>query len=586
MLLIATMIPCRHRCLLTWLAFLLTFPALPQGLTAVAATKVGVWSDRINREWWAAHPNPEDWITERKSIHEQLLVVHQKLGTERAVKNANFAGWMNHLKWLAIFPADWKSDATFGQDEGWKAYRQLGANTRLRDAFLNALSPYDDQERALAIYSGLQQTHPEEVGDYTALAVALALVFDQPFPAGWPHHFVDPSDVPRPQVTPAERFLFYVHSSQNRGSLVFDPRRLSAAELKFVIDTPITIPELSDLQQKVQVPLDKLFTAVKYDLTRLESGDYIWPHGSYTLTKISQRGGLCVDQAYFTVQTAKAKGIPSIIFLGQGNSGEHAWIGYLERAGLWRFDLAKLRNENYPVGQAYDPQTWRRLTDSECQFLSRRRQSGGAYRFARNFLTWAELNSGADFAIESTRLARKAAPEYLWAWEEESRRLSESNATVEVKARFWKDWINAFSKQKDLRFRGQKRLLALLEEAGEEARYNRLLADIIRINKSQRFDLVVGVAAERVFVHVENKRWEEADQTFRSAMTKLRTKGGGHLFYQLVQPYVQTCLEEGKTDYAVEAMRQSKRSFDAVEGSILDKDLKELHALVEAKAKR
>ena len=64
--------------------------------------------------------------------------------------------------------------------------------------------------------------------------------------------------------------------------------------------------------------------------------------------------------------------VPNIVFLGQGNSGEHAWIGYLERYGNWRFDLTKFRNEDYPVGQAFDPQTWRRLTDSECQFLNRR----------------------------------------------------------------------------------------------------------------------------------------------------------------------------------------------------------------------
>ena len=101
-------------------------------------------------------------------------------------------------------------------------------------------------------------------------------------------------------------------------------------------------------------------------------------------------------------------------------------------------------------------------------------------------------------------------------------------------------------------------------------------------NRNQRSDLVVAVAAERVFVHIENKDWARARTTFRTAMTKLRTKAGGHLFYQLVQPYVQSCLEENKTDYAREAMNEAGRSFEARAGSILDRDLRELAALVRA----
>ena len=94
----------------------------------------------------------------------------------------------------------------------------------------------------------------------------------------------------------------------------------------------------------------------------------------------------------------------------------------------------------------------------------------------------------------------------------------------------------------------------------------------------------MSVAAERVFVHIENKRWEEAHQTFRGAIQKLASKAGGHLFYQLVQPYAQSCLEEGKISYAEEVMKRAADAFEAQEGSILDKDIKELADLVKAKA--
>ncbi|MEE3178454.1 MAG: hypothetical protein VX317_02140, partial [Verrucomicrobiota bacterium] len=115
--------------------------------------------------------------------------------------------------------------------------------------------------------------------------------------------------------------------------------------------------------------------------------------------------------------------------------------------------------------------------------------------------------------------------------------------------------------------------------------YNRLLRQMIASNRNKRFDLIIGVAAEKVFVHVENKRWEEAHNTYLGAMGKLAHKGGGHLFYQLVQPYVQSCLEEGRNALATDAMDRARRAFrEAKPGSILEKDLQELSELVRAKA--
>ncbi len=41
-------------------------------------------------------------------------------------------------------------------------------------------------------------------------------------------------------------------------------------------------------------------------MPRLQARRYLWPHGDYELFSIGQKGGLCVDQAYFTAHTAKA----------------------------------------------------------------------------------------------------------------------------------------------------------------------------------------------------------------------------------------------------------------------------------------
>ena len=555
---------------------------------ADAATKVGHWSEPIGREWWQQHPAPAYWIEERQSIHQQLLAIHSSLGLAKALANPNFSGWLNHLKWLSIFPGDWQQHQFFKEETARATYVRLAQQPALRDSWLDFLSPYDDPAKALEILCRISQAHPADANEFPALAVAISLVFDQPFPDAWPHHFVNPSAVPRADEKPEDRFAFFVRS-QRQGRLLYNLHRLSVAELKFVVDSPVSLRELSYVQgvklRDVR-QFHTLFAMITYDMPRLQQKIYLWPHGSYQLASIAKHGGLCVDQAYYTSHAAKTKGVPCIMFLGQGNSGEHAWLGYLENYGSWRFDLAKFRNEDFPVGQAFDPQTWRRLTDSECEFLNRRSLQSASFSLARRFLNWAELNPDADFHGEALAQARKTAPEFLWAWEAEAAWLDRSHADTTARARFWHDWISAFKNQRDLRFRGQKRLLALLDEAGETAEYNRLLASIVAENKNQRFDLVASVAAEKVFVHIENKRWEEARATFRGAVRQLAPTAGGHLFYQLVQPYVQSCLEEGKTAYAVEAMERVGNSFEPQKGSILDADLRELAGIVNAKAKQ
>ena len=247
--------------------------------------------------------------------------------------------------------------------------------------------------------------------------------------------------------------------------------------------------------------------------------------------------------------------------------------------GNWGFDFVKFRNEDYPVGQSYDPQTWKRLTDSECKFFSR--NSGSKIALSRTYLIWAFVNKDNAEYLNALRLARKVNPQLILAWELEAKAVEKEG--TEQQEIFWKRWIRSFEKQEDLRFRAQKRLLALYLETKEEGKYNTLLSSVVKSNKSKREDIVVKVSAEKVFVLIEQKNWEQADETFTKVMRYLRTKAGGALFYNLVQPYVRICLDEGKIEYAKSAMARSMKAFDATKGSILDHDIKQLNKLVEGR---
>ena len=113
-----------------------------------------------------------------------------------------------------------------------------------------------------------------------------------------------------------------------------------------------------------------------------------------------------------------------------------------------------------------------------------------------------------------------------------------------------------------------------------EEEYDKLLAHIVRSNKSKREDLVVQIAAEKVFAQIQDKKWDEANETYTKAMIYLRSKAGGALFYELVQPYVRACLDAGKKDFANKAIERAGKTFTPQKGSILDRDVKQLKRLI------
>ncbi|MEM9479472.1 MAG: hypothetical protein AAGA58_07455 [Verrucomicrobiota bacterium] len=567
--------------------FVVVFALFPILGIAQGSTKVGAWSKEAHMQWWKDHPDASQWPAEREAIHAQLLEIHRKLGTSKAFANRHFVPWVRHLEWLSLFPDAPEAGSFFADVNAAETFSAVALSDGLESRFLESLSPHDDRTKAAEILCRLFAADAEATREYAALAIAFALVFDQPFPTGWPHSFVDKADVLHDETPVEERFAFFVNSARE-GRLELDPKRLGPQELKFVVDTPVPLEELAHVQRiKIRSTraLEDLFMMIPYAQTRLSGSDYVWPHGPYRVFTIQNKGGLCVDQAYYTSHTAKAKGIPSIIFLGQGVSGAHAWLGYLQTYGDWAFDLAKFRSERYPVGRAYDPQTWRKLTDSECEFLNRNDVSEATRAKVSALLGWAALNPGEDFTRDLYVLARREAPTFVWAWDAEAEFLAASKANAEVRMDFWSDWTKAFSRQKDLAFRGQKRVLALLDESGKTEQFEEAIDQLMRENRSKRYDLVIDVAAEQVMVKIEEAKWEEAHESFLKSMVRLRSKAGGELFYRLVEPYVTRCLEADRVEFAEKAIDQAAKSFEAIRGSILDRDLSELATLVRAKSR-
>ncbi len=111
---------------------------------------------------------------------------------------------------------------------------------------------------------------------------------------------------------------------------------------------------------------------------------------------------------------------------------------------------------------------------------------------------------------------------------------------------------------------------------GDAKGAERLRDRVVAENRSARFDLGISLAADAVFEKVSVGDWKAAEKEYETVMRRFKRKAGGHLFYNLVQPYVNGCLQESQFELAEKAVENLLKDFDAQQGSILDNDMRKL----------
>lgn len=544
---------------------------------ALAQEKLTGWSAAEAEAWWAENESPEAWDAGAQRLHATLLAAQEEHGITKVFANRHFTAWLEHLRWLSLHTA---ADGFLGTGEGARVFARIGKEAPLlKDLFTASLSIYDNASRAAGILCEIYAADPKTAIDYRKLAVAFALVFDQPFPRDWPHPNTKKSMLATGNPDPVERFQFCIRCVDSK-AFMLDPKRLSVRELMCVVDTPLEFQELQYVQQvKLKSParLQDVYQAIPYQRARLDDGELMWAGSSYRLIDIGRQGGVCADQAFYMTQCGKAKGIPTVIFIGQGQNGGHAWTGFMPEPGKWIMDVAKYRRENYPVGKAYDPQSWRRVTGDQLALLLQGQGGGStAEKSARLVLQWAELNSSHASYADLLEHARTLAPRFLEAWEMEEARLQAADASPAQWRAFWQRWVVAFRDQPDLEFRGQLRLLRALRALGEHSAEERLRLSIEADNRSGRFDLAITMAADGVMELLETGNLDAAQQAFDSLIAEFKSKAGGHLFYNLVVPYIDLALEKGHRDQAAKALWAVDSHLKFTETGTVSSDLKRL----------
>jgi len=527
-------------------------------------------------QWWIDHPTPRDWQQAIPEIDASLLETYREQGQEAFRDGTPFRQWWTHLQWLLTHDPALQSSGML------QGFRELGQQPEITAAFLQALHPEDNREKALEILLSLYLARQDAFPEYTELAVAFAIVFDQPFPQNWPHHQVPRQRVPFGDEQVLTRFDFYVQLDDDRDTEYDLDGELPARLLKFMVDSTIRLDEFRWVQEELDFDLDDLenaFSFISYDTPRMLDGQMVWPYPSYRLRDILENTGICVDQAYFATMVGKALGVPTLYFSGQGAGGGHAWFGYLEDDDQWRTDIGKYASQNYPVGNALDPQTWQPINDASLTILSEGWEEEPnwepvrqAYRFAQRHPDQPEYPQILEDCLE-------LMPLNIQPWRARAQWLEQQGQTETLKTHL-QAWIEQFDDHSDFKIEAQRQLLTLYQ-AENHPQARELQDDMVRENRKKRFDLGIASGVGPILDHLDQGSWEKAQEEYKRLVRRFDDQGGGNLFYQVVRPYVLICLDEEKWEFAKEGLDYAERKMEFSESSILAREFADLTKLLE-----
>ncbi len=140
-------------------------------------------------------------------------------------------------------------------------------------------------------------------------------------------------------ITPLtlEQVFEYFMKMDEAHELLTDITKLSPSELLFVVDVRLPRSEMDWARKKVRLTRKGwggAYSMIRYRMDRAALGKD--PYMNYIFQEILDEGGICMDQAYFAVNTAKCNGIPAAYVTGDGNRGSHAWINLLTTDETWQ----------------------------------------------------------------------------------------------------------------------------------------------------------------------------------------------------------------------------------------------------------
>ena len=303
------------------------------------------------------------------------------------------------------------SDSYTGGMLGW-----LLRNNKPMEELLGTIHPKDDGGRVLKFLIDAWAIDQDKYPKYFPLAVACAVVFDNPM--SLPNPLGTKEYAAESVVDPLKRYLWYVTNNE-KGRLAAPVHHSSARDLVWVVCAPVATSELEWSLDKMHLrrkTWGDAYGMIKYLMERAVEG--LDPYEEYSFAEILKEGGICGDQSYFCVNTARAQGIPAMTIGGETDLGGHAWAGIKIDDNEWTTGVGRVGGAS--KGQAGNPQTGGSISEQEIQSWNDRLQQSPLVTLSvRRHLWLADFFSATendDDNAAAIRLANRIGHSFTETW--------------------------------------------------------------------------------------------------------------------------------------------------------------------------
>jgi hypothetical protein len=417
-------------------------------------------------------------------------------------------------------------------------------------------SEYDNLGEAMGILEELYAHDPANRNQLYPLMLALALVWDTPRPPL--HGQCGPNVGPVPRDMKRRYDHFASMFLTKKPPVPFS--RLSVSALGFVVDTPVPVSELSWAIENIRgTNFKRIFESVKYDDRRVEAGVFSWPHGRYSLDLIKRHGGICVDQAFFSLLAARARGIPAILFTGVGKRGGHAWLAVMKQNGDWDKDIGRYARDDYVTGHALNPLNGTMINDHllplVCERTMRNSNASQSDALARIAIVLAGLkltrqaNIYADKALEITRT-------HPQAW---NVKMLTSNGDPKSLSKLFDEQADAYAKYPDHVVSIRQKQAEVLRQGGHDQLAERALAQT-KAQTRNRDDLERATALARVEDLAQKGEPAQARIAFEKYLRDNRK--GGFKILDDIELYLEFTKQSNQAEQAVKFIIPFIRAYE------------------------
>lgn len=425
----------------------------------------------------------------------------------------------------------------------------LGSGSRLHSV-VDAFAPQDKAEACMKLLTQLRKHDPAGCDEYFELMLAISLVLDHPGKTRM-HGQQGKNLLPyKPDPVALYDYFKALYSS---GQAKIDYENLGVSELVFVVHVPAPVSELEWARANADGSLSRWgekYSEIAYDHARLQGSRFSWDKGVYTLQNIQRQGGICVDQAYYAVLTARAHGIPAIYFRGSGTSANHAWFSFMKAPGDWVLDVGRYQGQQYTTGYAVNPQTRRQMTDHDVEYTCEHSLHSSDAAQASAYISVAEVLLTRDpaNALRCARRARALTKRAMRPWEIERQLLMAQGDYAGLAGLFY-EMKDAFRKYPDILVASGKQIEKSLRKAGRNEEADQLVRSLAGAVDDDRDDLSRSFENQRIKQIVAAGDFKKARKELEQLLDDQQDQGSK--VFGMIRDYIKLTKQSGQTKEAV-----------------------------------